>query len=298
MKLKILLACIVCFIFENSHADPLGTAFTYQGQLIANGLPANGTYDFIFALYNSASSGSEIGTPVVTNGLSVSNGLFTTSIDFGTQFNGTATWLAISVRTNNNPSGYNLLTPRQPLTPAPNALFASTSANATTASSVVNGVITTGTYADPAWITSLAGSKITGNIGGNAANITGMLPASQLSGAIPTTQLSGTLSNGQLANSSVTVSAGAGLSGGGSVSLGGTTTVSANLNHDATLTGNGGTANLGLNLGNANTWTASQTMNGGLQVTGVIFATELAIGGAGTLSGSPDPGTRRGCDVG
>lgn len=31
----------------------------------------------------------------------------------------------------------------------------------------------TGSYADPTWITSLAGSKISGNISGNAANVTG-----------------------------------------------------------------------------------------------------------------------------
>ena len=41
------------------------------------------------------------------------------------------------------------------------------------AATVTNGVYTTGTYADPSWITSLAGSKISGNISGSAANVTG-----------------------------------------------------------------------------------------------------------------------------
>jgi hypothetical protein len=41
------------------------------------------------------------------------------------------------------------------------------------AGTVTNGVVTTGSYADPAWITSLAGSKVSGNITGNAANVTG-----------------------------------------------------------------------------------------------------------------------------
>ena len=79
-------------------------------------------------------------------------------------------------------------------------------------------------------------------------------------------------------NPGVTVTAGSGLSGGGVVALGGSTTVSANLNHDTSLTGNGGAANLGLNLANANTWTASQTINGGLQVTGDVKAARLNIG--------------------
>lgn len=38
---------------------------------------------------------------------------------------------------------------------------------------VTNGVYTTGSYADPSWITSLSGSKISGNISGNAANVSG-----------------------------------------------------------------------------------------------------------------------------
>jgi hypothetical protein len=41
------------------------------------------------------------------------------------------------------------------------------------AETVTNGVYTNGTYVNPAWITSLAGSKITGDISGNAANVTG-----------------------------------------------------------------------------------------------------------------------------
>lgn len=41
------------------------------------------------------------------------------------------------------------------------------------AGTVTNGVVTTGSYADPTWITSLSGSKVSGNISGNAANVTG-----------------------------------------------------------------------------------------------------------------------------
>lgn len=43
------------------------------------------------------------------------------------------------------------------------------------ASTVTNGVYTSSSYADPSWITSLAGSKISGNISGNAANVTGVV---------------------------------------------------------------------------------------------------------------------------
>jgi hypothetical protein len=43
-------------------------------------------------------------------------------------------------------------------------------------------VYTTGTYANPAWITSLAGSKVTGNIAGSAAGLTANIAESQVTG--------------------------------------------------------------------------------------------------------------------
>ena len=53
-----------------------------------------------------------------------------------------------------------------------NTITGSISGNAGTAT---NGVVTTGSYADPSWITSLAGSKVSGNISGNAANVSGIV---------------------------------------------------------------------------------------------------------------------------
>jgi hypothetical protein len=47
----------------------------------------------------------------------------------------------------------------------PSTITGSISGNAGTAT---NGVVTTGSYADPAWITSLAGSKISGTIDGGS----------------------------------------------------------------------------------------------------------------------------------
>jgi hypothetical protein len=49
--------------------------------------------------------------------------------------------------------------------------------------------------------------------------------ASNLLGTLPAAQLSGTVANGQLANNSITINAGTGLSGGGTVALGGSTTL-------------------------------------------------------------------------
>jgi hypothetical protein len=52
-------------------------------------------------------------------------------------------------------------------------------------------VYTAGSYADPAWITSLAGPKVTGNIAGNAANVTGTVAVAN--GGTGATTLTGLL---------------------------------------------------------------------------------------------------------
>lgn len=101
-----------------------GTAFTYQGQLQIGGAPANGSYDLKFTLFPTNQFGLPLG-PVLTNtAVLVSNGLFTTILDFGTGiFTGTNLWLDASVRTNGNGT-FTELTPRQPVTPAPYAITA------------------------------------------------------------------------------------------------------------------------------------------------------------------------------
>jgi hypothetical protein len=101
---------------------PVGSGFTYQGQLIQSGVPADGQYDFIFTLYDAATDGSQVGTPVTLDNQTVSQGLFTVPLDFGASaFQGDERWLEIAVR----PTGgeaYSTLSPRQPLTPAPYAM--------------------------------------------------------------------------------------------------------------------------------------------------------------------------------
>jgi hypothetical protein len=118
-------------------AAPLGSAFTYQGQLNDGGSPANGYYDLRLALYNAPSFGTLIAGPVVNSFVLVSNGLFTTEVDFGSGvFDGTAYWMEMEVR----PAGggiYTLLTPRQTITATPYALHAVT---ADLAGGVVGGV--------------------------------------------------------------------------------------------------------------------------------------------------------------
>lgn len=107
----------------------IGTAFSYQGSLNDGGNPANGKYDLTFKLYNAASGGSQVGA-VTASDVSVSNGVFTTHLDFGNVFDGQAYWLEISVRPGNSGGNFTTLNPRQPLFAVPYAMFAlNTSAN-------------------------------------------------------------------------------------------------------------------------------------------------------------------------
>src|SRR5690242_16467532 len=77
------------------------TAFTYQGRLDLNGIPANGTYDLTFTLFNTNSTGVATAGPITNSLTTVTGGLFTTSIDFGpAAFPGPNSWLEIAVRTN------------------------------------------------------------------------------------------------------------------------------------------------------------------------------------------------------
>ena len=60
----------------------LGTAFTYQGRLTDGANPATGNYDLRFTVYDALTNGTL--KAVVTNAsVAVTNGLFTTPVDFG-----------------------------------------------------------------------------------------------------------------------------------------------------------------------------------------------------------------------
>src|SRR5437899_7614833 len=95
------------------------TAFTYQGRLTDGGTPANGNYDVQFALWDSASSGSQIGSTQTVNIVPVSSGIFTVTLDFGANaFPGANRFLEISARPT-GASSFILLSPRQPITSTP-----------------------------------------------------------------------------------------------------------------------------------------------------------------------------------
>jgi hypothetical protein len=108
------------------YAAPLGSAFTYQGQLRQGGNPINGTCDFRFGLWDAPAGGAAVGSPLDKLAASLASGLFSVpDLDFGgTAFTGDSRWLEVAVRCPAGSGSYTTLTPRQALTAAPYALYA------------------------------------------------------------------------------------------------------------------------------------------------------------------------------
>lgn len=120
----------------------VGSGFTYQGRLMFAGQPAVGQYDFEFTLFDAATGGTVIGSPVAIGNQTVDQGLFTVTLDFGAgAFQGQARWLEIAVRQAGS-SPYTTLAPRQALTAAPYAL------------NLLPGAVVTGTRGSPLLLTS------------------------------------------------------------------------------------------------------------------------------------------------
>jgi len=136
-----LLAVILALCVGLVSARAQGTAFTYQGRLTDNGSAANGNYDLRFTIYDSVTSGTVIAGPITNSLTSLDNGLFNVTLDFGANvFDGSARWLEIAVQTN-GAFPFTPLTPRQPVTPTPYALFAPNAAIAVTANGVAASAV-------------------------------------------------------------------------------------------------------------------------------------------------------------
>jgi len=174
MRIRLVIGFLIALVAvaPSLGETPLSTAFTYQGQLKQDGLPFDGTADFEFTLWDNAGSGNppvggiQVGGVQAINALPVTAGLFNATLNGanefgGNAFNGNARWLQIAVRSPaGGGGGFTTLTPRQPLTATPQALFAL---------SVPGGVSGSGTpNSIPFWssATTLGNSQITQSVNG------------------------------------------------------------------------------------------------------------------------------------
>ncbi len=105
-------------------ATAFGTTITYQGRLVDAGAPANGVYDLRFLAYDAEVGGTQFGAVVTKEDVLVTNGLFTTLLDFGADaFKGDQRWVEMAVKPGTGGS-FTVLSPRQPVGAVPYALYA------------------------------------------------------------------------------------------------------------------------------------------------------------------------------
>jgi hypothetical protein len=136
-------------------STPIGTAFTYQGQLTSGASNVSGTCDFQFSLWDSLTNPSgQIGSTQADTALPVANGLFAAALDFGAgSFDGNARWLQVAVACPTGSGSFATLSPRQELTPTPYAQYAMNAGAAGSSSFSVPGGIA---FADSSLQTSAA----------------------------------------------------------------------------------------------------------------------------------------------
>ena len=112
-------AAVAGLAAATSQAQIVDTSFTYQGQLQEAGVNYNGSADFVFRLWDAPVGGNFLGDEVV-GPVAVSNGLFSTELDFGAAaIDAPNGYLEIFVRTPAGGGSYTALGTRQKLNAAP-----------------------------------------------------------------------------------------------------------------------------------------------------------------------------------
>jgi hypothetical protein len=163
-----------------------GSVFTYQGRLTDSGSASSGTYEMEFKLYDALTGGTQQPQPspvtvqfTGAQAVSVTNGIFTVQLDFGTNaFPGATRYLEIGVRHVGNAS-FTTLSPRQQITNTPYAIRSLTAASADTATTA-NSVSTT---SGNSIVTAInAGSS---TVNASHLDITGTTAGGDLTGTYP-----------------------------------------------------------------------------------------------------------------
>lgn len=107
-----------------AHAHSTFT-LAYQGRLHAAGVPANGTYEMTFKLFDTRSGPDALANALTFTNVVVTNGLFSVDLELDSElFDGSSRWLEIAVRTSGSAGAFTTLVPRQAITAAPHAIVA------------------------------------------------------------------------------------------------------------------------------------------------------------------------------
>ena len=137
-NLRLIFTALTFCLLLGSAVQAQTASFTYQGKLTDNTLAATGTYQIQFSLFDAASGGSQIGATQTNAAVTVSNGVFTVSLNFGAAaFDGTDRFLQISIFSTAT-NAFVDLTPRQQITSAPYAVRALNAGLADNATNTAN----------------------------------------------------------------------------------------------------------------------------------------------------------------
>ncbi len=120
MLTRCMVASALVFTTLSVHAADL----TYQGKLTSAGGAANGPHDMRFTIYGQAGGGVALSSTVCIDDVDVIDGLFTVTLPLSIPTTTTGMYLDVQVRADvgngcEDPSGFETLVPRQPITGAP-----------------------------------------------------------------------------------------------------------------------------------------------------------------------------------
>ena len=134
-------------------------AFTYQGRLTDSALPAAGTYQMQFSVWDAVTLGTQQGTTITNNAVTVANGVFTVQLDFTAApfATGANRWIEIAVKKPAEMT-FTTLTPRQQITSNPFAIRSASASGADSLSAACALCVT------DAQIAAIDGSKVTGTV--------------------------------------------------------------------------------------------------------------------------------------
>ena len=112
IKKNKLIPALAIMIFLSTLASAQMTEFVYQGQLQNSSMPASGSFDFEFLLFDTLAGANQIGSTLTRNNVVVTNGIFSVKLDFAANYPGANRFLEIHVRPTGG-GGFTPLTPRQ-----------------------------------------------------------------------------------------------------------------------------------------------------------------------------------------
>jgi hypothetical protein len=148
---RILAGLVWVAVAGTAAAQTVDGTLSYQGQLRIAGVPANGSFDLEFRLFNQSDNGAQIGQTVVAADLVLSGGLLNRDLNFGLPSPFVASdqrWLEVRIRDGASTGAYTTLLPRSNVRETPYASKAISAdlalvagPDSVNATSIVNGSV-------------------------------------------------------------------------------------------------------------------------------------------------------------